>query len=49
MRATVPSTKPKHLRRGAPFQTTTSAYLYKYGGCNKLNSMNLVCDGDVDQ
>ena len=36
MRATVPSTKPKHLRRGAPFQTTTSAYLYKYGGCNKI-------------
>ena len=36
MRATVPSTKPKHLRRGAPFQTTISAYLYKYGGCNKI-------------
>ena len=37
------------LRRGGPFSVCESAYLCKYGGFKKVNSIKLVCDGDINK
>ena len=42
----MPSTKPKQSNNGASFRATACAYLCKYGGCKKINSITIVCDGD---
>ena len=49
MRVTVPSAKRKQFYKGAPFPVTASTYLWKNSGCKKLNSMTLVCDGNIDK